>query len=669
MLDPSIDAQGGSDSVSQSAAPVLDRPMVARKPGALQHGAGHALTLGALGVVYGDIGTSPLYAFKEAVRAATEGGAPVAQAATGAVSLILWSLILIVSLKYAVLILRADNRGEGGIVAMLALLGARHAEGRSWQAVLLVTGLVGAALLYGDGAITPAVSVLSAVEGLKLDAPVLEPFVVPIAVVILTGLFMVQRKGVAVIGRVFGPVMLLWFFVLALMGIGGIVQAPQILAAANPWTAVDFLLHAGFHVGFAMLGAAFLAVTGGEAMYADLGHFGARAIRIAWFALVLPALVIHYFGQGALLIVQPDAIESPFYHLAPDWAHYPLIALATVATVIASQSIISGVFSLSQQAIQLGFMPPMRVVHTASTERGQIYMPAVNWLLAIATLAAVLIFRSSDALAGAYGIAVSALMAITTLLAALVALRWGFNPIAVFALNGAFLLVDLIFVAANSVKLLEGGWFPLLLAFAVAFLMLTWMTGNRLLEAQRVKLRQSEADFLARLVSHPPVTLPGTAAFLAAAAEGIPMPLCRLVERSRCLHERILLITVLYEEIPVVPENERATVTLVASGIRKPISEHTPGMERVVLRYGFMQTACIPEGLHCAVASGLLPPEYIEDLTYFVGHEAVIPSNHPGMAEWREGLFSFLKRNAERSGAHFGLPTRQVVEVGTEIEI
>ncbi|WP_244471579.1 KUP/HAK/KT family potassium transporter [Methylobacterium sp. ARG-1] len=625
--------------------------------------------LGALGVVYGDIGTSPLYAFKEAVKAATAGGAAVPAAALGAVSLILWSLILIVSLKYAVLILRADNRGEGGIVAMLALLGARQARPGTWKAVLLVIGLVGAALLYGDGAITPAISVLSAIEGLKVDAPVLTPFVVPITLVILVALFAVQHKGVAVIGRVFGPVMLIWFVVLVLLAIPSILRAPEILGAVNPWRAVDFLAHAGWHVSFMMLGAAFLAVTGGEAMYADLGHFGAPAIRVAWFGLVLPALLIHYCGQGALLMADPSAIENPFYLLAPEWAHYPLVALATMATVIASQAVISGVYSLTQQSIQLGFMPTMRVVHTDQDERGQIYVPAVNWLLAAGTLTAVVVFESSDALAGAYGIAVSALMGITTLLAALIALRWGYNPILVFAANGFFLAIDALFFAANSVKLFEGGWFPLVLAAAVAFLMLTWMKGNHVLEAVRETMRQPEATFLARLASHPPVTLPGTAAFLTAATEGIPMALGRLVERSRCLHERILLITVIYEEAPVIPAEERAQVTLVAQGIRKAISKYTPGMERVVLRYGFMQTASIPEGLQCAVKSGLLPPEYLEDLTYFVGHEVVIPSARPGMALWRQGLFAFMKRNAERTGAHFCLPTRQIVEVGTEIEI
>ncbi|WP_082476088.1 KUP/HAK/KT family potassium transporter [Methylobacterium sp. Leaf99] len=618
-----------------------------------------AVLIGALGIVYGDIGTSPLYAFKEAVRAASAGAPPTPIAVTGAVSLILWALILIVSIKYAVLILRADNRGEGGIVAMLALLGARHAKPGSWQAVLLVVGLVGAALLYGDGAITPAISVLSAVEGLKVDAPGLSRFVVPITLAILVGLFLVQSKGVAFIGRIFGPVMLVWFVVLALMGLGGIVHAPQILGAVNPLRAVDFLLHAGWHVSFAMLGAAFLAVTGGEAMYADLGHFGAGPIRVSWFGPVLPALVIHYFGQGALLLAEPDAIENPFYRLSPDWAHYPLIGLATLATVIASQAIISGAFSLTQQSIQLGFLPPMRVVHTARHERGQIYVPVVNWLLAAATVSAVLIFGTSDALAGAYGIAVSSLMAITTLLAALVALKWGYNPVAVFALNGFFLAIDLVFLGANSVKLFEGGWFPLLLAGLVAFLMLTWRKGTGLVEAARVGLRQPEDEFLAQLRRDPPLTLPGRAAFLSSATSGIPLHLSRFVERSHALHKRILIVTAFYEEAPVVPREHRAEVSAV-----------TPDITRLTLRYGFMEDASIPEGLACAVQAGKLPSEWLDDLTIFIGHETIIPkSDDRGMADWREGLFAFLLRNAERTGAHFCVPTRQLVEVGTEIEI
>ena len=650
-----------SQALHSAAAPAVDLPAapVARKPGAVRHGPGAALMLGALGVVYGDIGTSPLYAFKEAVKAATAGGAAVPAAATGAVSLILWSLILIVSLKYAVLILRADNRGEGGIVAMLALLGARHARPGTWKALLLVVGLVGAALLYGDGAITPAISVLSAIEGLKIDAPALGPFVVPITLVILVGLFLVQHKGVAAIGRVFGPVMLVWFVVLVLLAIPSILRTPAILAAANPFQAVDFLLHAGWHVSFLMLGAAFLAVTGGEAMYADLGHFGAPAIRFAWFGLVLPALLIHYCGQGALLLADPGALENPFFHLCPDWGHLPLVGLATMATIIASQAIISGVFSLTQQAVQLGFLPAMRIVQTAREERGQIYVPMVNWLLAVATLAAVVMFGSSDALAGAYGIAVSMLMGITTLLAALIALRWGYNPILVCAVNGFFLAIDAVFLAANSVKLFEGGWFPLVLAGLVALMMLTWKKGNELVEEARVALRLPEDVFLSGLQHRDLLRLPGTAAFLSAAEHGIPLHLSRFVARNHALMERILIITALYEETPSVPKEGRAHVTILA-----------PDFYRVILRYGFMEEASIPEGLACAVESRHLPPHVLDDMTVFVGHETVISrKDKRGMAPWRENLFAFMQRNAERTGAFFGVPTRQVVEVGTEIEI
>ncbi|MEH3145392.1 MAG: KUP/HAK/KT family potassium transporter [Methylobacterium frigidaeris] len=618
-----------------------------------------ALLLGALGVVYGDIGTSPLYAFKEAVRAASGGGAASPAAVTGAVSLILWSLIVVVSIKYAILILRADNRGEGGIVAMLALLGARHARPGTWGGRLLVVGLIGAALLYGDGAITPAISVLSAVEGLKVEAPALAPAVVPITVAILIGLFLIQSRGAAFLGRLFGPVMLLWFLALIGLGLGGILHAPGILAALNPWRAVDYLAHAGWHVGFAMLGAAFLAVTGGEAMYADLGHFGARPIRLAWFGLVLPALAVNYLGQGAVLLIEPDAIENPFYRLAPDWAHYPLIGLATLATVIASQAIISGAFSLTQQAMQLGFLPYLRVVHTARDERGQIYVPSVNWLLAAATLAAVLTFRSSDALAGAYGIAVSTLMAITTLLAGLVAHRWGYALPAVLAVNGSFLAVDLVFLSANAVKIVEGGWFPLVLAALVALVMLTWLKGTRMVEALRVSLRQPEAEFLARLRRHPPVRLPGAAAFLSSATQGIPLHMTRFLERSHALHERLLIVTALYEEVPAVSEARRAEVAQLA-----------PDLYRVTLHHGFMEEASIPEGLACAVRSGSLPADFLDDVTVFVGHETIIPRrNRSGMSPWREALFAVMTRMSERTGAYFCVPTRQVIEVGTEIEI
>lgn len=628
------------------------------------HGSSSAIpvtaTIGALGVVYGDIGTSPLYALKEAAKAATgHGGTLAPEAVLGVVSLIFWALILIISMKYALLILRADNRGEGGIVAMLALLSARNARPGTWRAHLLVVGLVGAALLYGDGAITPAISVLSAIEGLKVDAPSLAPAVVPITIVILVGLFVMQKQGTGFIGQIFGPVMLLWFTVLALLGIHGIVQKPEVLAALSPYYAFDFLIHQNFHISFAILGAAFLAVTGGEAMYADMGHFGRIPIRLAWFGVALPGLVLNYFGQAAVLITDPSAIEHPFFQLAPDWAHYPLVAFAALATVIASQAIISGVYSLTQQAIQLGFLPRMHIRHTTSHAMGQIYVPLVNWLLAAATLGAVIGFGTSDALAGAYGIAVSLLMAITTLLAALVALQWGYPPILVIAVNGFFFVIDCIFFAANSTKLLEGGWFPLVLAAIVAFLMLTWRSGVRLVERARAAIRQPEEDLIETAVSRCQARLPGTAVFMASTPNGVPLALTQFVKHNHVLHQRVLLVTVLIEESPHVADEERAEVV-----------EISPGITRVILHYGFMQNPALYAGLVLACQQGKLPGIDLSDITYYVGRETIIPREDvPGMWVWRESVFAFLQRNAERSAAFFGVPTRQVVEFGTEIEI
>ena len=616
-------------------------------------------TVGALGVVYGDIGTSPLYALKEAAKAAAHGGPLTSDAILGVASLILWALILIISLKYALLILRADNRGEGGIVALLALLSARNAQPGTWRAQLLIVGLVGAALLYGDGAITPAISVLSAIEGLKVDAPSLAPAVVPLTIIILIGLFIVQKKGTGFIGRIFGPVMLAWFLVIALLGIGGIVRAPGVLAALSPLYALDFLIHQDFHVSFAILGAAFLAVTGGEAMYADMGHFGRVPIRLAWFVVALPALVLNYFGQAALLITDASAIDNPFYQLAPDWMHYALVAFATVATVIASQAIISGVFSLTQQSIQLGFLPRMQIRHTHSSAIGQIYVPLVNWLLAAATLGAVVGFGTSDALAGAYGIAVSLLMAITTLLAALVAIQWGYPPVIVIAVNGFFFVIDCIFFAANSTKLIEGGWFPLLLAAVVAFLMLTWRSGVRLVEGARGALRQPEEDLIETAITKCHSRLSGTAVFLASAANGVPLALTQFVKHNHVLHQRVVLVTVLIEEAPRIPPEGRAEIIEVVEGIT-----------RVILHYGFMQYPTIYEGLRLACEQGKLPGIDLTDITYYIGRETIIPSQDvAGMALWRETVFAFLQRNAERSAAFFGVPPRQVVEFGTEIEI
>ena len=615
--------------------------------------------MGALGVVYGDIGTSPLYALKEAARAAANGGTPSSGAVLGLVSLILWALILIVSIKYALLILRADNRGEGGIVALLALLHARSAARGTWRAQLLIVGLIGAALLYGDGAITPAISVLSAVEGLKVDAPSLAPAVVPITIVILVVLFLMQKHGTSFIGQIFGPVMFIWFAVIAALGIHGIVKAPAVLAALSPLHAVEFLLHEDFHISFAVLGAAFLAVTGGEAMYADMGHFGRVPIRLAWFSIALPALMLNYFGQGGLLLTDPTALDHPFYQLAPDWAQYPLVGLATIATVIASQAIISGVYSLTQQSIQLGFLPRMQINHTTSHAIGQIYVPLVNWLLAAATLGAVMMFGSSDALAGAYGIAVSLLMVITTLLAALVAIQWGYSPIIVIAVNGFFFIIDCIFFAANSTKLFEGGWFPLVLAGVVAFLMLTWRSGVRLVERARGKLRQPEEDLIETAVSRCHARLPGTSIFLASTPNGVPLALTQFVRHNHCLHRRVLLVTVLIEEQPRISDEARAEVI-----------EITEGITRIILRYGFMQYPTIFEGLQLACRQGKLNGVDLSDVTYYIGRETIIPREDvPGMWVWRESVFAFLQRNAERTAAFFDVPARQVVEFGTEIEI
>ena len=580
-------------------------------------------------------------------------------AVAGVVSLILWSLILIVSFKYAILILRADNHGEGGIMALLALLDARHAPAGSWRASLLIFGLIGAVLLYGDGVITPAISVLSAVEGVKLDAPQLAPAVVPISIAILVGLFLVQRKGTQYIGNIFGPVMVVWFVVISLLGLRGIIMAPGIIAAVNPLYALSYLTNVEPRIGFAVLGTAFLAVTGAEAMYADMGHFGRARMRQGWFAVVLPALMLNYFGQGALLLSKPEALENPFYLLAPGWAHYPLVGLATFATIIASQAVISGAFSLTQQSIQLGFLPRMRVFHTAGHEKGQIYIPMANWLLAAGTLGAVLHFGSSDALGGAYGIAVSMLMAITTVLAALIALRWGYNPVAVILVNGFFLIIELIFVAANTAKLLEGGWFPLALAAVIAVLMLTWRMGWMQLERQRSKLRQSEEAFMAWMLAHPPLRVPGTAAIFTASSTGIPLSLTHHLKHNQVLHERVLLMSTLSSDAPRVDPAQRVKIVPVGQGIF-----------RVILSFGFMESPDVMEALKLASNAPELRGVDPERITYYFRRVMVVPRDDvPGMALWRKELFAAMHLNANLPAAYFGVPTPQVVEVGLEVEI
>jgi len=634
---------------------------IEHRGGAKPHRGWSLGAMACMGVVFGDIGTSPLYALSVAAKAASPGGIVAPEAVLGIVSLIFWSLLIVISFKYAILIMRADNHGEGGILALLALISPRRALQSRWHAAMVVVGLVGATLLYGDGAITPAISVLSAIEGLKVYTPQLGHLVVPLTVLILVALFLVQRKGTSFIGGLFGPVMLLWFLVIGVLGVVGIARNPAILAALSPLPAVRYLAHAG-PLSFAVIGGAFLAVTGGEAFYADMGHFGPRPIRLAWFALALPALTLSYFGQGGLLLSEPAALDSPFYELVPQWAHYSLVVLSAAATVIASQAIISGAYSLTQQAIQLGFLPRMQTVHTARREIGQIYVPIVNWALAAATLTAVIGFGSSDALAGAFGIAVSMLMAITTLMATFVALRWKHSLWLVVLVNGSLLALDLLFFASTSTKIADGGWFPLLIAATISFLMLTWRKGERLVESVRETLRQSFESFIADLHSERVVRLPGTGAVLGRLAQGVPLPLTQNLRFNHVVHERLLLVAVTFAEIPRVSNEDRALVTPLGDGIT-----------RVELRFGFMEQPDVPRGLEAAAAAGRIELGDCGAVTFYTGHETIIPLGRRGgrdrMPRWRESVYALMHRNAQRPGAYFRIPGSQIMEIGVEYEI
>jgi KUP system potassium uptake protein len=649
---------GVSPEASRDGSPEVTAFMKAHKQSTSIDRAQIALALTALGVVFGDIGTSCLYGLREAAKAASPDGAPTSEAILGVNSLIIWSLLLIISIKYAILIMRADNHGEGGILALLALVIPRRGKPTRQRTALIVLGLVGAALLYGDGAITPAISVLSAIEGLEVDAPGLKTMVVPATVVILLALFLVQRKGAGFVGNVFGPIMLLWFLAIGLLGVRGIAMAPSVLAAFSPHHAILYLLHAGPYA-FPVMGAAFLAVTGGEALYADMGHFGRLPIRLAWFLVALPSLVLNYLGQGGLLLHDPAGIANPFYLLAPAWCHYPLIALAAVATVIASQAIISGAYSLTQQAIQLGFLPRMHIVHTASHARGQIYIPLVNWSLAAATLGAVVAFGSSDALAGAYGIAVSLLMAITTFLATLIALRWRINAWIVLPVNLAFFCVDLVFVGANSLKLFEGGWFPLLLAFVIAFVMMTWRRGQEIARAARAELRDTMESFLVALKTDPPFRIKGTGIFLSSARGGVPLLLTHHLRHNQVLQENTLIVCAVTDERPRVAEEERVSVISLSEGVR-----------RLIINFGFMETPDVPRAIRTALGVRDLTEAEREKITYYLGRETIIVTGRDSkMAAWRESLFAFMNRNAERSAAYFAVPSSLVIEIGIELEI
>jgi len=615
-----------------------------------------SLSLLALGIVYGDIGTSPLYAMRECFY----GSHPVALTTAnvlGVLSLIFWSLVIVVMIKYHVYVLRFDNRGEGGILALMGLVGMDKSRRAAVRSTLIVLGVFGAALLYGDGIITPAISVLSAVEGLEIATPFFKPYVIPLTIIILILLFFFQRRGTAGVGAVFGPIMLVWFSTLALMGIRGILWQPAVLFAINPMHAIRFFMANGMQ-GFLVLGAVFLVTTGGEALYADLGHFGEKPIQVDWFSIVGISLVLHYFGQGALLIRQPSAAHNPFYLLAPKWALYPLVGLSTMATVIASQAIISGVFSLTRQAIQLGYLPRMEIVHTSRAEIGQVYIPTVNWALMFATIALVIGFRSSTNLAGAYGLAVSMTMIITTVLAYVVARDLlGWSALTAGAVTIAFLIGDLAFLGANLAKIADGGWFPLLVAAVVFTMMTTWRQGRRILNTRLREGALSPEAFVKSLRGHPPVRVPGTAVFMHRSGGVIPPALLHSLKHYKALHKQVVLLTVLTEEVSHLGDDERLQVDDLGEGIY-----------RVTCRYGYMEEADIPALLervgkerHLAI-----PPM---DTTYFLGRESLIITSRPsGMAMWREKLFASMMRNAESAARFFRLPPNRVVELGAQIE-
>jgi KUP system potassium uptake protein len=613
------------------------------------------LVLAALGVVYGDIGTSVLYALRECFSG------PHAIDVTpdnvvGVLSLIFWSLIITVSIKYLLFVMRADNQGEGGILALVALVRAKG--GKIVHPVLVMIGLFGAALLYGDGMITPAISVLSAVEGLGVATHVFEPFVVPITVTILVGLFLVQRRGTGGIGAIFGPIMIVWFLTIVALGVPHIIRNPSVLAAVNPLHGITFLRREGLG-SLGTLGAVFLSVTGAEALYADMGHFGRKPIRIAWFSLVLPALVVNYMGQGALLLASPEAREHPFFYLAPGWALLPLVALSTMATVIASQAVISGAFSLTQQAIQLGYSPRFNILHTSAHEKGQVYIPEVNWLLMFATVGLVFGFRTSTNLAAAYGMAVTTTMVITTLLAFFVAReRWGWSLFRAALVTGAFLVIDLLFFAANVIKIQHGGWFPLLVAAAVYAVMTTWSTGRQLVVRRLADSEVPLTQFFMSIAAKPPLRVPGTAIFMTARPEGAPPILVHHLTHNKVLHEHVVLLTVSIVDVPTVDPTTAITVDRLANGFW-----------RVVAKFGFMEAPDVPSALERARMLGL--NWRLEDTTYYLAsltlftHETV----RLGMMAWRDKLFVFLSRNARRATNYFQIPPDRVVEIGIQLEI
>ena len=614
-----------------------------------------ALTLAALGVVYGDIGTRPLYAAKETFN--PDHGIPLNTAnVLGGLSAIFWALMIVVSLKYVILIMRANNKGEGGIMALLALASSAVKDRPRWVAPIMILGVFGASLFYGDAVLTPAISVLSAVEGLEVGTAAFKPYVVPIAVGVVVGLFALQRQGTSLVGALFGPVAVVWFLAIAALGVRGIAGAPEVLSAVNPLHALDFVTQHGYS-SFVVLGAVLLAFTGAEALYADMGHFGKAPIRMAWFGLVFPALVLNYFGQGALLITNPKALDNPFYLLAPEWALYPTVALATAATVIASQATISGTYSLTKQAIQLDYLPRMNVTQTSESEIGQIYIRGANWVLLLVILAAVIGFGSSTRLASAYGVAVTGTMLVTTILTFFVIrFAWGYNLFLSIAATGFFILVDAAFFSSSLLKIVEGGWFPLALGAIVFTVMTTWHRGRQIAMAVQKETGTSIESFLDSLAENPVPRVPGTAMFMAGNADAVPRALLRNFACNRVLHERVVLLTVIIREVPWVTASERIKVETLKHGFY-----------RVIVYFGFMDTPDVSRALdHCKEHGLAFEPL---QTWFLLSRATVVPTPGKGMALWRERLFAAMARHARTAGDYFNIPAAQVIELGTKLEI
>ncbi len=610
----------------------------------------------AIGVVFGDIGTSPLYALKECFD--PQHGIPFTQQAVfGIISLLFWALVIVVSLKYVLFVMRADNRGEGGVLALMALSLHSVRSGSRWAAVLMMLGIFGACMFYGDAVITPAISVLSAVEGLEIAAPSLARFVLPITIVILIVLFWMQKSGTAKVGRLFGPVMVIWFVILGVLGVYNIIAAPEIVQAINPYYGIRFI-HTHALQAYIVLGSVFLVLTGAEALYADMGHFGIRPIRFAWSLLVFPALTLNYFGQGALLLTTPKAIENPFFLMAPDWALVPLVMVATAATVIASQAVISGAFSLTSQAIQLGYVPRMKILHTSDREIGQIYMPVINWALLLVIIWIVLAFKSSSNLAAAYGIAVTTTMVITTILACVVMVKvWNWNKFLVALIITGFLVVDFAFFGANLIKVEEGGWLPLALGAFLFFMLMTWHKGRQLLRERTAADGIPLAPFLQGLLAHPPHRVAGTAIYLTGGNTQVPVSLLHNLKHNRILHERTIFLTFRTVDVPYVEDLNRIEV-----------QDHSGGLFSVVATFGFNETPDVKEVLNLLEGKTDMHFELM-DTSFFLARETVVPTKLPGMSIWRERLFAWMHQNAAKPTDFFSIPANRVVELGTKIEI